>query len=302
MEKWFGLNEFVALAETGSFTAAAERLSTSTANISRRLHALEKHLGLRLVERTTRHVALTELGRIYYQRCRPLLDSLDEAQRTLIDLQHSPSGKLRLTCAVAYGERHIAPLVNDFAQRYPELQIELHLSNRVVDIIDEGYDLAIRLGHLPESSLVARRLAPRDMYVCASPDYLARYGAPHSLDELLQHHCLVGTQDTWAFEEQKRTRLLRVEGRLHCNNGHAILDAALKGLGICQLPDFYVTPYLASGQLCELLPQFRQRDTAVWAVMSSNRYTSRKVRLLVDFLDQELKARLPAAYLQGIQP
>ncbi|MDH2433675.1 LysR family transcriptional regulator [Pokkaliibacter sp. MBI-7] len=302
MEKWFGLNEFIALAETGSFTAAAERLSTSTANVSRRLHALEKHLGLRLVERTTRHVALTELGRIYYQRCRPLLDSLDEAQRTLIDLQHSPSGKLRLTCAVAYGERHIAPLVNDFAQRYPELQIELHLSNRVVDIIDEGYDLAIRLGHLPESSLVARRLAPRDMYVCASPDYLARYGAPHSLDELLQHHCLVGTQDTWAFEEQKRTRLLRVEGRLHCNNGHAILDAALKGLGICQLPDFYVMPYLASGQLCELLPQFRQRDTAVWAVMSSNRYTSRKVRLLVDFLDEGLKARLPMAYRQISPP
>ncbi|MFP8967341.1 LysR family transcriptional regulator [Pokkaliibacter sp. CJK22405] len=288
MDHWTGLNELIALAETGSFTAAADRLGTSTANVSRRLQALETALKVRLVERTTRHVALTELGQLYYQRCRPLLEGLREAQRTLHELNHQPTGKLRVSCAVAYGERHIAPLVNEFARLYPALEIDLHLSNRIVDIIEEGYDLVIRLGRLPDSSLIAKRLADRHLHVCASPAYLSRYGAPHTLDELHQHHCLIGTQDTWSFVEQGRTRLVRVHGRLRCNNGHSVLDAALRGLGICQLPDFYVDNYLNSGELLPLLAPFAVQDNAVWAVMGSNRYTSRKVRLLLDFLEANL--------------
>lgn len=291
MLAWEGVTEFVAVAETESFTQAAKRLGISTAQVSRQVSALEARLATRLFHRTTRKVSVTEAGQIYFQHCRQVLDSLEEAERTITNLQSAPRGKLRITAPVTYGEKTIAPLVNDFVLRYPELELELKLTNRTLDLVAEGYDVAIRMGALASSTLMARRLASRTQYVCASPQYLASRGTPHSLSELENHNCLQGSQDHWRFQENGKTRSLRIKGKLNCGSGWALLDAALKGVGIVQLPDYYVQPHLDSGQLIALLTQHQQPEEGIWAVYPHNRHLSPKVRFLLDHLTQSLDGR-----------
>lgn len=288
MAEWEGIKEFVAVVEQGGFTAAARSLSHSVAHISRQVGALENRLDAKLLHRTTRKVMVTEEGQLFYQHCRHLLEGLDEAERALSRLQSHPSGKLRLTAPVSYGERYIAPALHDFMRRYPEIQAELHLTNQSLDIVDLGFDLAIRLGMLEESRLVARKLAQRSLYVCASPDYLARHGQPHTLAELRHHNCLLGTLDHWRFDEAERHRNVRVRGNLRCNSGAALLDAALKGMGLVQLPDYYVEEAIAEGRLVEVLHPFREQHEGIWALYPQNRHLSAKVRLLVEYFGEVL--------------
>ena len=240
MQRWEGVNEFVAVAETESFTRAAKRLGVSTAHVSRQISALEDRLSTRLFYRTTRRVSTTEAGQIYYQHCRQILDALEQAERSMTNMQLVPQGRLRLTAPVTYGEKSIAPLVNDFVLRYPELDVEMKLTNQQLDLVAEGYDLAVRLGKLDDSSLMARRLASRTLYVCASPAYLAVHGTPHSLSELEHHNCLQGNLGYWRFQDAGHPRNVRIRGNVRCDSGRALLDAALKGVGIVQLPDYYV--------------------------------------------------------------
>ncbi len=286
---WEGINEFVAVYESESFTRASRQLGCSTAQVSRQVGQLEKRLGSKLFYRTTRKVSATEAGQIFYQHCRQILDALDDAERALTDLQASPRGKLKITAPVAYGESHIVPLLNNFMLQYPDLELQCHLTNQTLDLVTEGYDLAIRLGRLGDSSMIARRLSSRRLYVCASPAYLARYGEPHTLSELNHHSCLQGTLDYWRFRSQGQERNLRVHGRIRCNSGHALLDAALKGLGITQLPDYYVDEALENGRLVSLLEPFQGEDEGIWALYPQNRLLSPKVRLLVDYLIDSLK-------------
>ncbi len=286
---WEGINEFVAVYESESFTQASRQLDCSTAQVSRQVGQLEKRLGSKLFYRTTRKVSATEAGQIFYQHCRQILDALDDAERALTDLQASPRGKLKITAPVAYGESHIVPLLNNFMLRYPDLELQCHLTNQTLDLVTEGYDLAIRLGRLGDSSMIARRLSSRRLYVCASPAYLARYGEPHTLSELNHHSCLQGTLDYWRFRSQGQERNLRIHGRIRCNSGHALLDAALKGLGITQLPDYYVDEALENGRLVSLLEPFQGEDEGIWALYPQNRLLSPKVRLLVDYLIDSLK-------------
>jgi len=288
MFNWEGVNEFVAVAELDSFTAASKRLAISTAQVSRQVSALEARLSTKLFHRTTRKVSVTEVGRIYYQHCRQVLDGLEEAERAITNLQRTPSGKLHVTAPVTYGESLIAPLVNNFVSKYSALEVRLHLSNQVVDLVDEGFDLAIRLGKLDDSTMMAKRLASRTQYVCASQDYLSAFGVPHSLSELDHHNCLQGTLDYWRFQEKGKTRKIRIKGNFRCNNGRALVDAALKGVGVVQLPDYYVLPFIENGQLVSLLEQHREPDEGVWAVYPHNRHLSPKVRLLIDYLDEEI--------------
>ena len=288
MFAWEGVSEFVAVAETESFTQAAKRLGISTAQVSRQVSALEARLATKLFHRTTRKVSVTETGQIYFQHCRQVLDGLEEAERTITNFQSAPRGKLRITAPVTYGEKTIAPLVNDFVLRYPELELELNLTNRTLDLVAEGYDLAVRMGTLESSTLMARRLATRSQYVCASPQYLASHGTPHSLSELENHNCLQGNQDHWRFQENNKARSLRIKGNITCGSGWALLDAASKGVGIVQLPDYYVQPHLDSGQLVALLTQYQQPDEGIWAVYPHNRHLSPKVRFLLDHLTQSL--------------
>lgn len=285
---WEGVSEFVAVAEVESFTQAAKRLGISTAQVSRQVSALEGRLSTKLFYRTTRKVSVTEAGQIYYQHCRQVLDGLEEAERTITNLQLAPKGKLKLTAPITFGEKTIAPLVNDFVLRYPELDVQMNLTNQKLDLVAEGYDLAVRLGKLEDSSMMAKRLSSRTQYVCASPDYLSTYGVPHSLSELEQHNCLQGNLDYWRFQEQGKARNIRVKGNIRCDSGWALLDAALKGIGIVQLPDYYVQPALDAGQLLPLLALYQEPDDGIWALYPHNRHLSPKVRMLLDFLSESL--------------
>lgn len=291
MNRWEGLDEFVAVAECGQFTAAAERLGLSSSQVSRQIARLEERLHTRLFYRTTRKVALTEAGQTFLQHCQRLQDAREEALNAIGDLGSEPKGLLRMTCAVAYGERFIVPLVTAFAARHPRLSVDIELSNRTLDLVQDGFDIAIRLGRLQDSRMLATRLAPRRMYLCASPDYLQRYGRPHSLSELARHNCLVGSSDIWTFQLDGREASQRIQGNWRCNSGQAVLDAALGGLGLCQLPDYYVLEHLRSGALVSLLDNHQPPNTAVWALYPQQRHLSPKVRQLIDALRDGLSQR-----------
>jgi DNA-binding transcriptional LysR family regulator len=286
--QWDGISEFVYVAENESFTLASKKMAISTAQVSRQISALEKRLNIKLFYRTTRKVSLTEEGRVFYQHCRSVLDGLDAAERAITNLQSKPQGKIKLTAPVAYGEKQILPLVNNFIKQYSDVEVSAYLSNHQIDIVEEGYDLAIRLGKLSDSTMMAKKLGKRTNYLCASPQYLEKQGVPHSISELSQHSCLLGTLDYWHFRESDREKSIRVTGRLRYNNGYSLMDAALKGLGIVQLPDYYVQQRIESGELVTLLDNYRAPDEGIWAIYPQNRHLSPKIRLLVDYLAEQL--------------
>lgn len=287
--QWEGISEFVQVAETESFTQAGKRLAISTAQVSRQISALEKRLNIKLFYRTTRKVSLTQEGRVFYQHCRSVLDGLDEAERAVTNLQSRPQGKIRLTAPVTYAELKILPLLNNFLQQHADVEIFANLTNQQLDLVEEGYDIAIRLGKLVDSTLMAKKLSDRTTYVCASPHYLERCGIPHSLSELDQHNCLLGTLDYWRFNEGGREKHIRVSGNLRCNSGSGLVDAALKGLGLVQLPDYYVQRHINNGDLVSLLDNYIEAGEGVWAVYPHNRHLSPRIRLLVDYLAKGLE-------------
>lgn len=286
--QWEGISEFVYVAENESFTQASKKMAISTAQVSRQISALEKRLNIKLFYRTTRKVSLTEEGRIFYQHCRGVLDGLDAAERAITNLQSKPQGKIKLTAPVTYGEQQILPLVNNFMQQYSDIEVSAFLTNQNMDLVEGGYDLAIRLGKLSDSSMMAKKLGKRTNYVCASSTYLDKHGIPHSLSELSKHTCLLGTLDYWHFRESGNEKNIRVTGKIRYNSGFGLVDAALKGLGIVQLPDYYVQEHLQSGELITLLDNYREPDEGIWAIYPHNRHLSPKIRLLVDYLAEGL--------------
>ncbi|WP_114325506.1 LysR family transcriptional regulator [Candidatus Colwellia aromaticivorans] len=282
--QWEGISEFVNVAETESFTQASNKLAISTAQVSRQVSALEQRLNIKLFYRTTRKVSLTEEGRVFYQHCRGVLDGLDAAQRAVTNLQSKPQGKIKLTAPITYGEQQILPLINNFMMQYKDIEVTAYLSNQQLDLVDESFDLAIRLGKLSDSSMMAKKLAERTNYVCASPAYIDKYGLPHSLSELDKHSCLLGTRDYWHFNDAGKEKNIRVAGRLRYNSGFGLVDAALKGLGIVQLPDYYIKDQLKKGNLITILDNYKVPDEGIWAIYPQNRHLSPKIRLLVDYL------------------
>ena len=286
--KWEGISEFVYVAEYESFTKAAKNIGLSTAQVSRQVSALEKRLNIKLLYRTTRRVSLTEEGQVFYQHCRAVLDGLDAAEQAVSNLQSKPQGRIKLTAPVTYGEQQLLPLVNDFMMRYSDIEVTAFLSNQTVDLLEGGYDLAIRIGNLNDSTMMAKKLSSRTNFVCAAPAYIKKYGVPNTLTELGQHNCLLGTLDYWHFKEQGKERNIRVTGSVRYNSGYSLADAALKGLGIVQLPDYYVQKYLQSGALISILDRYREPEEAIWALYPYNRYLSPKIRLLVEFLAERL--------------
>ncbi|MDP5147481.1 LysR substrate-binding domain-containing protein [Shewanella sp. ULN5] len=288
MMPWDGVVEFVAVAQTESFTQAASRLGISTAQVSRQVSQLENRLTTKLFYRTTRKVSLTEEGAVYFRHCRQVLDGLEEAERAISSLHRSPQGLIRMTAPVTYGERFVMPIVVNFMEKYPQVEVICELTNKQLDLVDGSYDLAIRLGRLADSSLVAKRLTSRRQYVCASPAYLQQYGVPETLADLNQHHCLIGTNSHWHFDEHGKEKVIKVQGRLQCSSGLTLLDAALRGMGVVQLPGYYVNDAIKQGQLKVLLAPFQQAKEGIWALYPQNRHLSAKVRLLVDMLSAEL--------------
>lgn len=288
MLPWEGVVEFVAVAKCCSFTAASKSLGISTAQVSRQISQLEDRLNTKLFYRTTRKVTLTEEGKVYFRHCSQVLDGLEEAERALSSLKDVPQGLIKMTAPVAYGESHIMPIVTDFMVRYPKVDIICELTNQRLDILNGGYDLAIRIGTLEDSTLMAKRLSTRKQFVVASPQYIANFGAPYSLSELQHHNCLQGSQSHWHFIEAGKVKSIKVQGSLVCNSGHSLLDAAIRGLGIAQLPDYYVAEAIVDGKLQVLLEAFQQDNESIWALYPKNRHLSPKVRLLVDTLAKAL--------------
>jgi len=285
---WEGVSEFVSVAQTSSFTAASKILGISTAQVSRQVSALENRLNTKLFYRTTRKVSLTEEGSVYYRHCRQVMAGLEDAERAISNLRNAPQGLVKLTAPVTYGEKYIMPLVIDFMAQYPEVEVTVVLSNQTVDLVEGGYDLAIRLGKLGDSSMMAKRLTSRTQYVCASPKYLEQFGIPHSLSELKQHNCLVGNTDHWRFIESGKEKSIRVSGSLTCNSGYGLRDAAIKGVGLIKLPDYYISEDLKSGDLVSILENYQEPEEGIWALYPQNRHLSPKVRLLVDYLAEQL--------------
>ncbi|WP_395442964.1 LysR substrate-binding domain-containing protein [Caulobacter sp. UC70_42] len=292
MSRWDGIDEFVATAEAESFSKAALRLGLSTSGVSRAVAGLEERLQTRLLYRTTRRVSLTDPGRAFLARCRQLILDRDEALAAVGEEDGELKGLLRMTCSTAYGERFVTPAVNTFMLAHPKLSILIELDDAVRDIVSEGFDLAIRFGRLTDSRLIAKRLASRTRRLCAAPSYLARAGAPQAIADLSRHACVLGAVDTWPLREHgpdgEREIAFKPQGRWRCNSGQSVLDAALQGLGICQLPNFYVDAPIADGRLVPLLEANRPADEGVWAVYPHLRLLPAKARLLVEHLERSL--------------
>src|SRR5450631_1082456 len=219
MNHWEGIDEFVQVVKSGGFAAAARDLGVSKAHISKQVMRLEDRLGVRLLQRTTRRQALTEAGLKFYERCVEMVGEMEALKSSLAQVQMEPRGKIRISVAAAFAEEFIAPAVAEFAVRYPEIEVDLNFDQHIVDLVREGFDLAIRYGPLAESTLVARRIARRRLHVCASPEYLLRRGIPARIDDLRSHECLVGTSDHWLFLGEEGIRRVRIAGRWRSNNG-----------------------------------------------------------------------------------
>lgn len=291
MAKWDGIDEFVAVATTSSFTRAAQVIGMSPTHVSRAILALEQRVQSQLFHRTTRTVRLTDTGRVFFERCERLTRERDEAIALICD-QGAPQGDLRVTCSTAMGERFVAPIIRRFAMSHPKLNVTIDLSNRVVDLVAEGYDLAVRTGAVSDPRLIATRVGSRRFHTCAAPEYLARAGTPTRVSDLVHHECIGGTSSTWHYEEDGKERLHQPKGRFRCNSGHAVMEACISGLGICQLPDFYIGPYLKRGMVQLVLEDCQPGDEPIWAVCAQRRHILPKIRNAIECLKRELPAAL----------
>jgi DNA-binding transcriptional LysR family regulator len=289
MDHMVALRVFRAVVELGSFANAGKALQLSPAAISKNIGELERHVQARLLNRTTRRMSLTEAGSIYYQQVRRILDDLEDADRSLGVLQNTPGGLLRVTAPVSLTLLTLSPSIPAFLGRYPELSLDLNLDDRRIDIVKEGYDVAIRgSDSLEESSLVARRLFTLDHVVCGSPEYVRRRGTPERPDDLRRHDCvqftLSGHADEWAFRRGGEAVRVPIDGRYKVTSSIAVRDALLAGFGLSLVPRRYVADDIARGALATVLDGWSAVETSVYAVYPSKRYLVPKVRAFVDFI------------------
>ena len=280
---------FIAVMETGSFVGAAERLGTSSGQASKLVSRLEAGLGVRLLNRTTRAVSPTEAGQAYYERLRPLVDELDTLDMDIRDSSQSPRGRLRLTAPLTFGILELAPALSAFAGRYPDIELDVNFTDRVVNLVDEGFDMAVRVGRPGDSSLIIRKLCAVRIVVVAAPSYLERRGAPETPDDLARHDCIIDTNfrdpQRWPFGDPSgNARSMTVGGRLRYSNTEACLQAAEAGLGIACVPGFVAGGAIRAGRVTRLLRAFEAEPYDVHVLYPHSRHLAVKVRLLVDAL------------------
>lgn len=288
MDRFQSLSVFVAVADKGSFSAAASELGLSRNMVSRHVMALEEQLSARLINRTTRRVSLTSLGAAYYERAREILAELAAADREASLQSLTPKGLLRINAPVAFGTRHVAPVLKAYMDRFEEVEVELTLNDRYVDLVDEGYDLAIRIGRLADSGLIARRLGDIGVIICASPSYLATHGTPRHPCDLTDHQCLgyayASRRNLWHFNGPDGEVEVKVKPRLWSNNGDALTAAAMSGCGIVPQPDFLVRDALIDGRLRRVLDGYTLTGLGVYAIYPHSRQLSLRVRTFIDHL------------------
>jgi DNA-binding transcriptional LysR family regulator len=288
MDRLTTLDLFVRIVDAGSFAAGAEQLGLSRALASRAVLDLETRLGTRLLNRTTRRLSLTEAGAAFYRRAQRITADVAEAEEEAAALHARPRGLLRVNAPMSFGVLHVAPVLAAYLERYPEVSVDLTLNDRVVDLVEDGYDLAIRIGRLADSSLIARRLAPCRILLCAAPSYLAAHGTPAHPTDLTRHRCIAyaygGDRGDWVLTGPEGEVRVRVSARLQINNGDAIQAAIREGYGIARQPDFIAAADLAAGRMVQVLPEWRLPEIGIHAVYPPARTLSAKVRSFVDFL------------------
>jgi len=294
MDRFETMRAFTAVAEAGSFTKAADSLGWSKAAVSKYVAALEDRLEVRLLNRTTRRLSLTEAGKAYLERARSLLDQLGELEAAVQDQQSRPRGLLRITGPQTFGEVHLAGALSAFAERYPDIEIDLVLADRFVDVVEDGFDLAVRIADQPDTSLIARRLAPCDIILAAAPSYLAAAGSPKALEDLARHSLILDSNfrggPTWTLRDAGgKEQRVGVEGRIRVNGATAVREMLLAGAGIAMVPLFAVESDVRAGRLVRLLPGSEVLQVTVQALYPHARHLSAKVRACVDFLAERYR-------------
>lgn len=279
---------FVAVADCRGFAAAARLLGVSKSAVSKRITSLEKRLGVQLFHRSTRNISLTEAGEHFFVHATQALESAKDAEESVLTLNGTPKGRLRVSVPMSFGHLHVAPLIADFLAVYPGIEVDLIMDDRFVDMVSEGIDLAIRGGTMIDSSLIVRKIAPIRNIVVAAPSYVERCGQPASIKDLVNHNCLQYslTRDfqEWVFETKKGTQKVPVSGSYRVNNGEALRQAVVRGVGISRLPTFIAGPDLATGRLVRVLPQYQIPTQSLFAVFPERRHLPNKVRLFLDFI------------------
>jgi DNA-binding transcriptional LysR family regulator len=288
MDRYQEMSSYVAVVEARSFVGAANATSQSTTAISRHISDLEQRLGVRLLQRTTRRVSVTPEGEAFYARCKEVLAAINEAEAEVTTQSAEPSGLIRVNAPLTFGVLHLAPLWGRFIEQNPKVSFDVTLSDRVVDLVEEGYDLAVRITRLPNSTLVSRKLASSRLVLCASPGYLAARGvptAPHDLGRLdVISYSYLASGDEWHFEGPDGPARVSVTPRFQTNNGDTCRVAALADQGVILQPDFIVADDLRRGTLVELMPQYRAMEIGIYAVYPTRKHLPLKLRRLVDFL------------------
>ncbi|WP_455366556.1 LysR family transcriptional regulator [Kaarinaea lacus] len=291
MDRFENLQTFIKVVDFGSISGAANHLGIAKSAVSRRITELEQRLGVQLFRRTTRQLNLTDSGKSFYDRAVRILTDLEEAELAVSQQHGELAGLIKVAAPLSFGLSHLAPAITEFMNKHPKLQIDLDFNDRQVDILQEGFDLAIRISRLADSSFIARRLATIRHVVCASPEYLKRHGAPRTVHDLNEHQCLcysnVPDADVWHFiDNNKHQGQIKVSAILRANNGDFLRDAAMAGLGIILEPTFIVYEALARGQLIPLLQDYEWPVIDAYAIYPQTRHLSQRVRSLVDFLVQ----------------
>lgn len=283
------LETFSAVVENGSFTAAADILGISKPVVSKRVSQLERHLGVQLLHRTTRRLHLTQAGEVFTSYARRIMSEVHEAEQSVLPLQSEPRGRLRVSAPESLAMSLLPEVLPGFQQAYPGLELDIRISGRFIDLVEEGIDVALRVGALDDSSLIARLLMPCDFHVCASRDYLNERGMPKHPDELVSHNCLIYSQgqspDSWLFQDEQENGFnVRVEGNLRSDTGSLLMNAALNGFGILMAPTFMVASALQQGRLETVLDDYTPSRTGLYAVYPYSKLVSKKVRAFVDYL------------------
>ncbi|EOA9033483.1 LysR family transcriptional regulator [Vibrio harveyi] len=292
MDQLSAMRAFVRVVQTGSFSATGREMNTSQTTISKKVAALEKKIGVKLLARSSRDHALTPAGAKYYQTCVDILGELDEAEAEARSEVASPQGTIRISAPVAFGRILLAPIMAEFFQRYSDIKVDLQLSDQHTDLISDGIDVAIRAKQLEDSTLIARHLFDNPMLVLAAPSYLQQHGAPKTLEDLKQHNCLVYSRmkdiNVWSFTKQNQKHAVAVNGNFQSDNGDVLLEVALTGMGIVTLPIWMVEHHLKEGRLTQLMNDYTGQNLPFNAVYLQSRYTPLKVRCLIDFLKEKL--------------
>ncbi len=297
MSQWEGFEELVKVVDVGSFSGAARAMGVSKGHISQRISQLEDRLGTRLLHRTTRKLSLTELGNLYYQRCKQVIEDLDEIEQTVSEFQQRATGLLKLSSPNLLGEMHIVPAITDFLKEHPSLEIELNFHSRKVDLIEDAYDVVIQVGARTDVNVINRKLADTNFILVASPAYLKSHGLPEVPQDLKYLNCLqfseYNTSKPWRFVRGEEQVSIRGKSHWHSNSGHCLLAAARDGLGLAYLPDYYLADDIKSGTLVRVLEDWTGIDRDIVAIYQQRRHLSAKVKLFVDFLEERFNSQRP---------